>query len=183
MITAVMLTWSNITKTFVIYGRTARELVPFFALLSGWAIARFESGSWHNGWVRPIAISVTVMIAAINFAYPLAQVFPLEFRQQGDAMIDTRLNEISDPADRELRKTKFKFLYVRWNGASTFYTTTQNDDIRPRPIQYKLPPYQVLLHASHPLQYEPYLFEGFNEQQRDAIRATDISMRLILLKD
>ena len=53
--------------------------------------------------------------------------------------------------------------------------------IWPIPKQFDLPPHKVLMKGSHVLQFEPLLYEGYNRKQRAAIRATDISDKLILL--
>jgi hypothetical protein len=55
--------------------------------------------------------------------------------------------------------------------------------IWPLPTHYELPPHEVLLSWPHPLQFRPFLYEGYNRKQREAIFATDITARLVLLKN
>jgi hypothetical protein len=165
----VMIVCSNVMQSFVVYGRTARMLVPFLALLAGWAAARWVSAPGAARWRRPVAVLVVLAIAAGNFLQPLRQVFPNKFIRQGNALIERRLRAITDPDERQRAQERMKYMYAGFQW--------------PMPEHYDFPPYDTLLQARHPLQYDPYLFEGFNHEQRDAIHTTDLTMRLVWIKD
>ena len=74
----------------------------------------------------------------------------------------------SDPA--ATAPEKFRFLYDGF--------------IWPYPSEPPLPAhYETLMASPHPLAWRPYLYEGFNREQRSKLEGTDITMRLVLLKD
>jgi hypothetical protein len=166
---AALVIFSNLLGIFVVYGRLARQTVPFLALLGGWALAQLIPGSRGGPWLKPALALVIVILAAANFARPWTQVFPDRFSREGNLLIKSYLQKISGEAEVKHNAERFKFLNVGF--------------IWPMPEHYDLPPHEVLLQRLHPLQYEPYLYEGFNRDQRAAIHETDISMRLILIKD
>jgi len=138
---------------FVVYGRHARQLVPFACLLSGAALGRLAARRDARSRAALAAILAAAGIqAALDFRQPLAQVFPDRFRRLANA--------VPDPGGEPRR-----ILY-----AGHIYPT-------PPP----LPPDagEVLLARDHPLQYLPYQYEGYTPAQRQALRTTDIRMRLV----
>ncbi|MSU69174.1 MAG: hypothetical protein EXS39_00040 [Opitutaceae bacterium] len=166
--TALIL-FSNVFEQFVVYGRLVRQTVPFLSLLGGWALARLVAMRWAGRWLRPVLVACLLVLTAANFARPLAQEFPGAFHVKCDNAITAYVERLPDKAAQMRTRAKFRFLYKGF--------------IWPVPEHYDLPPHEVLLQSPHPLQYEPFLFEGFDRRQRQAIHETDISMRLILIKD
>jgi len=166
---AALIIFSNLLGIFVVYGRLARQVVPFLALLGGWALAQLTATPRGGPWLKPALAVVIAVLAAGNFAWPWTQVFPDGFAREGNLLIASYLRKIPDAAEVKRTVEHIKFLNVGF--------------IWPMPEHYELPPHDILLRQWHPLQYEPYLYEGFNRKQRDAIHATDISMRLVLIKD
>jgi hypothetical protein len=143
---------------FVVYGRLARQMVPFFCLVTAAALCDMRGHLPRRA--RPVASIVMALLllgqAVVNFAPPLKQVFPAEFRrpQPGDPRAQ---------AGATLLAINAKHLY-------------------PGPEPIALPDRYVLVRkAPHPLQYLPYQYEGYTPEQRKALRQADISMRLILI--
>jgi hypothetical protein len=154
---AVLIAGSNLLGKFVVYGRLARQSVPFFSLLVGYALF----GPWRQAsptrLQAPVAAAVLVAIAAANFARPLRQEFPEGFVARGREAIVAR----GDPAER------YRFVNVQ--------------PMWPLPEPFVLPQRsRVLLQAPHPLQFRPYLYEGFDRRQRAAFRSADLAMRLVV---
>lgn len=56
------------------------------------------------------------------------------------------------------------------------------EHIYPVPFERSYRMGRVLLARPHPLQYLPYQYEGYTPEQRAALRATDIRMRLVELR-
>ncbi len=137
---------------FVVYGRHARQLVPFACLLAADALERLLAASGARRHVAAAILALAAIQAAWNFRAPLAQVFPREFRRMAAA--------VPNPtgAPRLL-------LY-----AGPIY-----------PVPAPPPPEagRVLLVRAHPLQYLPYQYEGYTPEERAALRAADIRMRLV----
>jgi hypothetical protein len=142
---------------FVVYGRLARQLVPFFCLISGAAIASWVSrvpAPSRRPWLAG-ATAVLALQAAINFHIPVAQVFPEQFLEQ------VRLIDV--PPDSRVVTVNAEHLY-------------------PGPETTDLPPRAtVALQARHPLQFLPYEYEGYTPEQRDVLRHTDISMKALVI--
>ena len=149
---------SVVTHTFVMYGRLARQMVPFLCLIAAWALADFLRARSPSTrvWLAPTVALLLIAQAAFNFATPLTQVFPAEFLR--DARRDHRL-----PDDGDLVIVNAKHLY-------------------PGPEAVALPTrYTVLMRAPHPLQYLPYQYEGYRPSQRAALRSADIEMKVLLV--
>jgi len=150
---------SVVTHTFVVYGRLARQMVPFLCLISAAALADFlRARSPRTRVLLGAAVALSLIVqAAFNFATPLRQVFPAEFLRE--ARRDGRIG-----ADADLVILNAKHLY-------------------PGPETIVLPPrYAVLTHEPHPLQYLPYQYEGYTRAQREALRSADIEMKLLLVQ-
>lgn len=150
---------SVVTHMFVVYGRLARQLVPFFCLVTAAALcsAARSMSPRPRALLTPVAAVVLVAQAAFNFATPLRQSFPTEFLRE--AHRDPRI-----PVDADLIAINARRLY-------------------PGPEPVTLPPrYTVFSHTPHPLQYLPYQYEGFTPAQRAALRSADIEMKLLLVQ-
>ena len=67
-------------------------------------------------------------------------------------------------------------------GGSAAVLTLNAKHLYPGPEPVRLPPrYTVIKSTPHPLQFLPYQYEGYRPEQRAALRAADISMRLIIV--
>ena len=145
---------STTLEVFVVYGRTARSLVPFLCLMTAAALEDMRTSSRET--VRrlvPAVLALVIAQAAFNFWTPLRQSFPATFLEEAD---DAGHNETP--------------------GVRTIYT----NHIYPAPEPFTLPAgYSVLQEAPHPLQYFPYQYEGYDPAQRRTLRSTDIRMRVI----
>jgi len=156
VIYAALATCSVVLHQFVVYGRLARQLVPFFCLVAAHTFERLRM-SQHRS-VRRLAVAVIVAMivqAALNFREPLLQSFPDDFmarNQPGDAVTA-------------------RYRGVIWVNAKHLY---------PGPAPLDLPSHYVTLaEARHPLQFLPYQYEGYTPHQRQALRSEDIRMRLL----
>jgi hypothetical protein len=136
---------------FVVYGRLARQLVPFSSILA----ALFLDRLWGSRKALNMIILVMVIFqAAVNFYQPLTQMFPREFlRLASAASVPTKAGE-------------YEVLFA--------YHILHPEFI-PVPDSGK-----IILQRHHPLQFLPYQYEGYTPEQRNILRSTDISMRLIL---
>jgi hypothetical protein len=152
---AALVVSSVLLEMFVVYGRLARQLVPFFCLLSAAALEemRLSRSPVMPGLMRAVVVVVALQGAA-NLVVPLRQWFPSEFLRSGGAR--------SVPG----------------------MVAVHASHIYPAPQPVTLPKrYRVVREASHPLQFVPYQYEGYTPAQRDALRSTDIRMRLIVPLD
>ena len=140
-------------EQFVVYGRLARQLVPFSCLLSAAALAQLRT--FVPGRPRlPILVVVLVLLlqAAWNFREPLRQSFPTEWLRGAHTGPDIMA------------------VY-----AHPIYPTPESVHL---PAHYV-----VLKEARHPLQFWPYQYEGYTPAERRILRSTDIRMRLLAARD
>jgi dolichyl-phosphate-mannose-protein mannosyltransferase len=141
---------------FVVYGRMARQLVPFFCLITAAVMSslwRSSRGSFRSA--AAVIVSVAVVQALLNFWRPLVQSFPADFiaRYRPSATIAAQYEGLI------------------WLNAEHLY---------PGPDPVTLPPHYVTLaEARHPLEFLPYQYEGFTPEARAALRSSDIRMRFI----
>ena len=147
---------SVVLHVFVVYGRMARQLVPFFCLLAGVTFATLAESP--RRLVRQMAAAGATLMAlqaAANFRQPLVQSFPSDFiaRNTPDVQTTSRYERL-------------------------IWINTRH--LRPMPDHVDLAsPYVTLAEAAHPLEFRPYQYEGFTPAERAALRSADISMRLL----
>jgi len=140
-------------EKMVVYGRQARQLVPFACILTAAALDRLWIPAPGRRLLAATIVAGVLAQAALNFREPLTQVFPAEFR---------RLAEHERPA----------------GGAPTLLLFAEH--IYPIPAPVPAEAGAVLLARRHPLQFLPYQYEGYTPEERAALRSADIRMRLVL---
>lgn len=149
---------SDVWPKFVIYGRTARFLVPLACLAAAYGLERLWLAGGRAATVAAAVLTLGIGQAAANFWLPLQQVFPRRF--YGEAV---RLRE-QLRAQGEERQLAIIYADALLNRGSVLST---------------LPDHEVILASPNPLQYRPYLFEGYNAAERRLLESADIRMRLI----
>lgn len=155
---------SVVLERFVVYGRLARQLVPFVCVITAIELVRLRHMPWMRSGVVMAAAAVLLVQVALNFRAPLVQSFPNEFHQAFEPLVkDLPRYE----PDRPVRSSL-------WVNAERFY---------PAPPVVQLPPrYTVLAEARHPLEFLPFQYEGSDPGQREVLRASDLRMRLLLFE-
>jgi hypothetical protein len=143
-------------------------VVPFCALLVGWAASRiFRDRGWRA--VEVAALASLLACGLNSMREPLRQEFPVEFHRR--AVVAMREHQAARAATASpSAPDSYRFMY--------------NAHIYPYPNEVPLPPRaEVLLQSRHPLAWRPYLYEGYTHAQRNLCEATDISMRLVVVQD
>lgn len=158
LLVAGMIVLSDAWPVFVIYGGAARMVVPFACLAGAFALER----CWQSGSVlRQLATAALVIVgaqAAVNFAQPLALVFPADFR----------LRAIKEARRLQEGGEKRQLVVIHADkllGGQAHFTS--------------LPDHDVMLMEPNPLQFRPYQFEGLTDRQRAELAANDTRMKLI----
>jgi hypothetical protein len=163
----ILIAGSNLFHKFVVYGRLARQVVPFCALLVGWTASRvFRERAW--GWGERFALAALLASGAAQMVHPFQQGFPAQFIPRELAAIDEyRRSHAATEAEAPSVIRGF-YDYFIW----------------PYPSEPPLSPRsEVLMTSRHPMQWRPYLFEGFDHDQRRAVEQTDITMKLVIVRD
>ena len=144
---------STALGVFVVYGRLARQLVPFFCLVTAAVLVRVSASGRRCARLIPVVAAAIVLQAAVNARQVFAQQFPPEFIATGEQ------------AAGRLGASRVASLYTEY--------------IYP-PVKLEVRPIQSMMSASHPLQFVPYQYEGFTPEQRRFLRSTDMRMRILV---
>lgn len=155
---AGLLLLSDVWPKFVIYGRTARVLVPLVCLASAFVLERLWRAGGRAAWFGGVVAGLALLQGGANFWPPLEQEFPAQFNRRASLLRD------------ELRQRGEKRQLV------TIYADMV---VGPASLLEALPDHDVMLVARNPMQYRPYLFEGYGEPTRALLERTDFRMRLI----
>ncbi|HVZ65806.1 MAG TPA: hypothetical protein VG936_14665 [Lacunisphaera sp.] len=147
---------------FVVYGRTARQLVPLVCLAGAFALDRLWQAGGRATRLAQVLLVLVLAQAAVNLAVPLRQWFPAQFE---------------DVARREMARREAA-------GENRQLMTIYADHLLgPDAIFASLPDHDVLLAHRNPLQFVPYQLEGFKEDFRRVLAAADIRMQLIAINE
>lgn len=153
-----LLVLSEVVPVFVVQGRRVRCLVPFLCLGAAWGIVQFvqRRGTARSTWSAAIALAAAGFSAG-NFSAPLRQVFPAEFPRLA-----------AEVAARQPGYSAYRMVFLD-------HVLLDEDLADPVPGNL------TILRRSHPLQFRPYQYEGYDTAQRAALNHHDISMRLTAL--
>lgn len=144
-------------RKFVVYGRIARQLVPFFCLMAAYSVYAVMRLPRFGKALAVALLAGVALQAGVNFASPLTQRFPREFARD----IRSAIRDFPHSGGT------FEALYI--------------GHLYPVPHEPSYPVAEEVLQTKHPLQYLPYQYEGYDPQQRRALRTTDIRMRLLYI--
>jgi hypothetical protein len=161
---------SAIFHVFVVMGRQARQVVPFLCLATAAAaVELFERRRWPS-WIVAAGVIALVAQTGWNFRQPIQQRFPRDVIAEITAKygpIDFE-NTIEGPP---LTHEHVESRWVLLNAQHMYNPRT------PRP---PLPASVIeVMRFRHPQQFLPYQYEGLRPTERQVLRSSDISMRLI----
>jgi len=176
---------STLLHRFVVYGRLVHPLLPFFCLLTAFALAEMASRVALSRQMKRIggglAILSFVIVVAMNYSTPFAQKWPRDIinrvfseygnvsrtltivgPETGNVPLIDRLLHIPPPPEKP----------TRWVLLNVDY---------PYPVITSQPPPdgKVIFKIDNPFSYYPYQYEGWTPEMRQILRSTDISMQLI----
>lgn len=158
-ICAGYLLFSDVFHKFVVYGRQVRVVVPFFCLITAYAVEQLAARRVVRRGVWLASLAAVLGMAAWNFSGPLTQMFPAQFPHRAAAAVFHR-------QQRE---------------GPGLYRMQFAQRLDPTNLPVASPSHRVVLRRRNPLQYRPYQFEGFTQRQRRALNTHDISMRVVQL--
>lgn len=168
---------SVVLHKFVVYGRTARQLVPFLCLIGAFAGARLWDMARTIVAKRFVQAGMILLIlqAAWNFRVPLQQWFPRDVRR----LVAAEYGAVSQAATIDCPKMEDEFVPSEVVTQPSRFVLL-NAQYLARIHGAKAPPEGVIvLRFAHPMQFTPYQYEEFTPSERHLIRTTDISMRLV----
>jgi hypothetical protein len=148
---------SSGVELWVVFGRLARQMVPFFCLITAGLLESMRR-SPVVGMRATAAVGLVLIVvqAGVNFSGPLSLQFPNEFRAELS-------QEPGSPGNLGA---------ALWQNVRHLY---------PGPEPAVVPPgYVVAKETMHPLEFLPYQYEGYTPDERAVLRASDIRMRLLV---
>lgn len=161
---------SAIFHVFVVMGRQARQLVPFLCLATAAAAVELLERRRWSSWIVTAAVVALVVQTGWNFRHPLQQRFPRDVI----AEITTKYGPIDFENTIEGPPLTHEHVESRWVllNAQHLYN--------PRSPRPPLPSSIIeVMRFRHPQQFLPYQYEGLRPTERQVLRGSDISMRLI----
>lgn len=152
--------------SFVVYGRLARQIMPFLILLSASGFEHFEQNASFGKRLTTFLLVVIVIQAAWNYQTSYALTYPREFAQQAQNL-----------------RPEFVFSEKRLTfGAPTL--CQNNGYVIENVKRFVVPPEpnppiqgEILLSAPHPDNFLPYQYEGYTYEERQRLRELDLQMR------
>lgn len=158
---------------FVVYGRLARQLVPFLCLATACAFARLAPR---------LHVPIGAALAGVLFLGGLGLVHPFTMRYPRDAQREALRTIGSVPCSSTIAGCEFTCDYLRYlPPTSRGYVLLNAHILWPMTGSRPAPRGRELFRYEHPESYFPYQCEGYTPQERALLRSTDISMRLIEL--
>jgi hypothetical protein len=163
---------STVFERIVVYGRSARALVPFLALLGGYAAA--ELLATRPRWRAGAAAFVT-LAGALNFLPHFQLVFPRDIRE-------AILRDVGVP------KEAFVFSGCTYEPPGRPITRpdlvlVNAQGLYPLRDYIGYPAGRTLLALPSLASFPPYQYEGHTPRERQLLRQHDVSIRLIQLAD
>jgi len=161
---------SVLLHAFVVYGRLVRPIMPFLVLLSANGLMSLAQDVRPAGQrIAPVLVLVVLFRAAWNFNTTFHVVFPRDFVREVQARYP----------DFNFSPKRFAFgapEICENNGyaiqnAKFFLAAPE----KPQPIAG-----DILLTASHPINFLPYQDEGYTPEQKQAFR--DAQLRMVFYK-
>ena len=163
---------STVVHLFVVYGRLARQIVPFLILLSAQGLAQLEE---HSRARRPILVRILIL-TAIQAAWRFGGSYLLHFPRQFTEELQAQF-----PAFEFSTKRLAYGAPTLWqsNGFvienAKFFLTAPG---RSQPVRGVL-----LRDVHHAVNFAPYLHEGYTPGERREFREQEIRMRFYKAND
>ena len=149
--------YSDVTGRFALFARHCRPLAIFLCLIAAWFLAKlFKSGVRGKVFCFFLLAGILAQ-AGWNMRIPITQEFPYEFKKQAHSIILEDMRKNFGP-------------YQIWSDG--YYEDEKAMESRP---------FRVLYQSPHPIQFLPYIFDGWNAELRSAFRSQDQPMRVVRL--
>jgi len=153
---------ADLLHTFAVHDRLIRQLTPFLCLTFGVAASLWLAGlgTRRKPWAWTLGTALALN-AVWTLGVPLAQEFPTQFKERGDALL-TRLDAQGNAPSSDRYYRYVQVLHYLFE-----------------PETLPVEPLRTLLASPHFYTYVPYLFEAKTPEDRAHRRSLDQRMRLV----
>jgi hypothetical protein len=155
-------------QSIVVYGRLARQMMPFLAILSASGLVRLEHNHPSGQKIVRLAFVLIFIQAAWNYSIAYNLSYPREFSREAQALYP-------------------EFIFSEKRLAFGAPTLCQNNGYVIENVKHFVTPPdpnppvggEVLLSAPHPDNFLPYQYEGYTYEERILFRELNLQMRLV----
>jgi hypothetical protein len=152
--------------SFVVYGRLARQLVPFFILLAAYGLALLETRKLVPPFGTGVLFALILVQFSINFYQSYQLVYPRQF---------------SEEVQFQFRGFEFSTKRLAY-GAPTIcqnhgYVIQNAKYFLSAPETEQIVQGELLREVSHPVNFFPYQYEGYTPEQRQQFREKQLKIR------
>jgi hypothetical protein len=158
---AVLVLGSVVLNKFVVYGRNARQMIPFVVLLAAYGMAHLPPSA-----LRALGVAAA-LVAIPNLVLPFTIAVPRDTEFRAQAEVGTYRRDFT--VTGSLWKPDGSGRYVLLN-TQTIYPVV---GVQPAPAG------RVLFSVPHPYRFEALLYEGYTPQERALVRSARLEMTLI----
>ena len=171
----VLLISSEVLSSFVLYGRTTKQLIPFLCIACSCSLSKVVLHLWSKKrFVILFSFSlILLLITSSNQLRVLKIIYPQNFKEKASLFTDDyqELSSIHGIKVKKLEKPSKQKNYTLVNAQ---LLVPPLDSIK------NIPEGDVLLACPHPYYFfKPYQFLHYNREQRSLINSQKLSMKLI----
>ncbi|MCI0556363.1 MAG: hypothetical protein L0287_35930 [Anaerolineae bacterium] len=155
-------------QQFVVYGRLARQMIPFLLLIAAMGLTDLSRRGKPGRIVSSILIAIILAQSAWSYRMAWSTQFPREFIYEA---------AISIPG--------FRFSSKRMNTGAPSACRTRDYLVQNVKYIFPLPDPvspivgRLLKWAPHPVNFLPYQYEGYTREQRDVFRSANVTMSIL----
>ncbi len=164
--------FSVLLHKFVVYGRLARQMMPFIILLAASGLSSMTERTSSAGRISWLVIALIMLQAAWNFAASYNVSYPREFA----ARIQAQYPDFEFSEKRLAFGAPTACRYNRYILENAKYFLTPPDSTPPENGT-------VLLSVFHPVNFRPYQYEGYPAAQRKKFRQLNLKMSFYEVND
>lgn len=169
---------SSLLGAFVVYGRLARQLVPYLCL----ATACAASGARSRGWLRRDRIGLAGGLLGLQFVANAGHLFAQRYPGDFEREVWERYGTVARASTLAGCCWEFDTDRIYRHGAPSpmpHYVLLNSSYLYPVRGRQQAPPGREMLAAAHPVQFVPYQYESYGPGERMLLRTTDVRMRLV----
>ena len=163
-------------KSSVLYGRTIKQITPFFCIALSFPVSVFIENL--KSPKQRIFVLVLVLFFGFQILFNFNKCLNLEFPENFISNSNSQQKEYSNMADLtgpNITNTDFN------SSLSSFAVINAQTFVPPFTGYRSIPIKEVLLESDHPYNFKPYQYIHYNEQERNQLRQLQLKMKFVEL--
>jgi len=163
-------------KSSVLYGRTIKQITPFFCIALSFPVSVFIENL--KSPKQRIFVLVLVLFFGFQILFNFNKCLNLEFPENFISNSNSQQKEYSNMADLtgpNITNTDFN------SSLSSFAVINAQTFVPPFTGYRSIPIKEVLLESDHPYNFKPYQYIHYNEKERNQLRQLQLKMKFVEL--